>query len=595
MSEEQFLKRTHNCGELRGIDAGKTVVLNGWVDNWRDHGGVRFVDLRDRYGKTQIVFDLDKSRNMHGMARELRREFVLAAKGSVAMRPDGMINKKLPTGEIEVQASEIHVLNSARTTPFEISDNIDVGEELRLKYRYLDLRRSAMKNNIITRHKTYQAVRKYFDEQEFIEIETPMLMKSTPEGARDYLVPSRMFPGNFYALPQSPQTYKQLLMVAGMDKYIQIVKCFRDEDLRADRQPEFTQIDVEMSFIDEENVYSVIEGMVVRVFKEVLGVDIPVPIPRMTYDDAMSNYGSDKPDIRWDMPIVDLNGAVEGSEFKVFSDTAASGGLVAGIALGGKAGLSRKEIDGLTDFVRGAGAKGLVALKVSDDGFQGGAAKFIDEEQQKKILKATGAVTDDLLLIVADKRDNALNVLGNLRLHVIEKYDVPAKMKYAPLWVTEFPLFEYNEDEQRFDSMHHPFTSPRPADVPAMEEDPLKVRARAYDLVINGYEIGGGSIRIHNRDLQEKIFTLLKIDKETAERKFGFLLEAFEYGAPPHGGIALGFDRLVMILAGAKSIRDVIAFPKTNRAFCPMVDAPSTVDEAQLEELGLRIIKRDKE
>ncbi|MFC1561833.1 aspartate--tRNA ligase [candidate division KSB1 bacterium] len=594
MKQESFLKRTHTCGELRKENVGKEVVLNGWVDNWRDHGGVRFIDLRDRYGKTQIVFDLRKSEQMHGLARDLRREFVLAAGGTVELRPEGMINRNLNTGEIEVHADDIQVLNEAKTTPFEISESKEVSEELRMKYRYLDLRRNTMKHNLYTRHRCYQVVRKFFDEQGFLEIETPMLMKSTPEGARDYLVPSRVFAGSFYALPQSPQTFKQILMVSGIDKYIQIVRCFRDEDLRADRQPEFTQIDMEMSFVDEDDVFAVIEDMCAALFKEVLGVDMKMPLPRVTYDEAMELYGTDKPDLRWEMKICHLNSIVGNSSFKVFDDAVSSGGSVAGITLKGKADISRKKIDELTDFARAEGARGLIALKVSESGLEGGAAKFLEKDTQTGIIDAMNAQTEDLLLIVAGTKETALRTLGNLRLHVIKKFEIPPNGDYRPLWVTEFPLFEYNDEEGRYESMHHPFTSPKLEDVGLLESDPLKIRARAYDLVLNGYEIGGGSIRIHRRELQEKIFSRLNIDEKTAWRKFGYLLEAFEYGAPPHGGIALGFDRIVMIFAGVSTIRDVIAFPKSNRATCLLTDAPSPIDEEQLKELGLQVIPAKK-
>ncbi|MFC1563899.1 aspartate--tRNA ligase [candidate division KSB1 bacterium] len=595
MKQGSFLKRTNTCGELRKEHTGREVILNGWVDTWRDHGGVRFIDLRDRYGQTQIVFDLEKGKGTHALAKDMKREFVLAVKGIVNERPDGMINKNMPTGEIEVVAEEIIVLNPSKTTPFVISEELDVSEDLRMKWRYLDLRRNFMQNNLILRHKLCQIIRNYFDSQGFLEIETPMLMKSTPEGARDYLVPSRVFPGDFYALPQSPQTYKQILMVSGFDKYFQIVKCFRDEDLRADRQPEFTQLDMEMAFIDEEDVYRVIEGCFVQLFKDILGLDLKTPLFSMTYAEAMNNYGTDKPDLRWDIPIIDMSNTVKNSQFKVFGDTVAGGGTVRGIVVKGKADVSRKVTDELTEFTKDAGAKGLVVLKVSDEGLQGGISKFLSDDEKYDVLSVLNAEPGDLLLIIADSVKRTLGVLGNLRLEVIRRFEIPPKEEYSLLWVTEFPLVEENEETGGITFTHHPFTSPNLEDVDFMFKDPLKVRSRAYDLVMNGYELGSGSIRIHQRELQEKIFDLLQLSREEAQNKFGFLLEAFEYGAPPHGGIALGLDRIAMIFANEDSIREVIAFPKTLRAFCPMVETPSPVNPDQLKELGISIIKKKDE
>jgi aspartyl-tRNA synthetase len=592
--KDTFYKRTHTCGVLKTSDIGKTVILNGWVDNWRDHGGIRFIDLRDRYGITQIVFDLSKDPETHGMAKELRKEFVLAAKGKVEPRPEDMVNKNLKTGEIEIHAEDIQILNESKVTPFSISDTVEIAEELRLKWRYLDLRKESMQKNMILRHKCYQSVRNYFDEKGFVEIETPMLMKSTPEGARDYLVPSRMFPGNFYALPQSPQTYKQILMIAGMDKYIQIVRCFRDEDLRADRQPEFTQIDLEMSFIDEEDIYSVIDEMFERLMYEVLGITISIPIRRMSYNSAIEKYGIDKPDTRWEMELVDISDIAEHTDFKIFSETVKQGGIVSGIVLKKEAGISRKMVDDITEFATAEGAKGLVTLKINEDGFQGPVAKFLAKDHSDKIMEKMSAETDDIVFLIADERKTTLEVLGKLRLELIRRFELPPKEKFSFTWVTEFPLFEYDKDSGRYISTHHPFTSPVLEDLEYLKKDTAKVRSRAYDIVMNGYELGSGSIRIHKRDVQEKVFDALGIDQETARKKFGFLLDAFEFGAPPHGGIALGLDRIVMLMAEKKSIREVIAFPKTNKAFCPMVETPSEIEKEQLEELGLLIPRPKK-
>ncbi len=592
--QDTFFKRTHTCGDLRADDIGKNVTLNGWIDNWRDHGGIRFIDLRDRYGITQIVFDLGKDQEAHGMAKELRREFVLAARGVVEARPDDMVNNKLATGMIEVAADEIQILNESKVTPFSVSESGELSEDIRLKWRYLDLRREVMQKNIILRHSCYQSVRNYFDGQGFLEIETPMLMKSTPEGARDYLVPSRVFPGSFYALPQSPQTYKQILMVAGLDKYIQIVKCFRDEDLRADRQPEFTQIDLEMSFIDEEDIYSIIDGMFVKLMRDVHDLEIATPILRMSYNEAMERYGSDKPDTRWDMQLVDISDIAKESDFQVFSDAIKNGGIVSGLVLKEKPDISRKMVDDIAKFATGEGAKGLVTLKINEDGFQGPVAKFLSEEHSKLIMEKMDARVGDVVFLVADKRKITLDVLGKLRIELIRKFELPPKERFSFTWVTEFPLFEYEEESGRYLSTHHPFTSPVMEDLEYLKRDPMRVRSRAYDIVLNGYELGSGSIRIYKRDVQEKVFDALDIDRESALKKFDFLLEAFDFGAPPHGGIALGFDRIAMLLAEKQSIREVIAFPKTNKAFCPMVETPSEIDKEQLEELGLLIAKAKK-
>ncbi|MDQ7051651.1 MAG: aspartate--tRNA ligase [candidate division KSB1 bacterium] len=582
-------KRTHTCGELRKEHEGQSVTLMGWVDRRRDHGGVIFIDLRDRYGKTQIVFN-PENKAVYQIGKTLRGEFVIAVSGRVAIRPAGMANETLATGEIEVIADDCEVLNAAKTPPFEIIDNIEVSEELRLKYRYLDLRRPTMQNNLLLRHRLYQVVRRYFDENQFVEIETPMLMKSTPEGARDYLVPSRIHKGKFYALPQSPQTYKQILMVAGFDRYFQIVKCFRDEDLRADRQPEFTQIDVEMSFVDADDVLGMVEGLMQRVMKEIKGVEIETPFPRLSYAEAMEKYGSDKPDLRFGLPLVDISEIAKGAEFRVFREVLENNGTVKGIRVPGGSAYSRKRIDELTEFVKEFGARGLVAIKIGESDWDSGLAKFFDESTRRNITQTFGAESGDLLLIVADERERTNTVLGNLRNRLARDENLIPDGEYNLLWVVDFPLLEYDEEEHRYVARHHPFTSPMEEDLHLMDTAPEKVRAKAYDLVLNGYEIAGGSIRIHKRDLQNKMFSLLKISPEEAEKKFGFLLEAFEYGAPPHGGIAFGFDRLAMILAGRQSIRDVIAFPKTNSALSLMDGAPSEVDARQLRELGIKII-----
>jgi len=585
-------KRTNTCGDLRAADCEKEVVLMGWVDSWRDHGGLRFIDLRDRYGITQLVFTPGTGNNSYEIAKKLRREFVIAVQGKVLRRPEGMANTDMVTGEIEVNVDDIEILNESKTTPFQVSGPSEATEELRLKYRYLDLRRPELQQNFIIRHKMYQSVRKYFNSKNFLEVETPFLMKSTPEGARDYLVPSRIFKGQFYALPQSPQTYKQILMVSGFDKYFQIVKCFRDEDLRVDRQPEFTQIDVEMAFVDEEDVFSTMEGLMATLFSDVLDTEIEIPFQRMTYNDAMKFYGSDKPDLRWEMPIFDVSDCVKESEFKVFSETVKKGGIVCGISCEGLGGLSRKEIDNLTQFAQEKGLKGLITIKL-EDSIKSSLTKFLSEAQLNEIISKAGSAQGDLILMAAGDETETLKAVGALRLEILNKYNFPMKKEFVHLWVTEFPLFEFSEEEQRMTSMHHPFTSPDLRDLEYLEKDPARVRSRGYDLVLNGNEIAGGSIRIWRRELQERIFKALDLSEEEAERKFGFLLQAFEYGAPPHGGIAFGFDRIVMVMCGTESIRDVIAFPKTNKAFSMMEECPSEVDEKQLNELGIKIIDKD--
>ncbi len=585
----KFNKRTHTNGDLRVKDAGKKVVLNGWVNSRRDLGGLIFITLRDRYGITQIVFEPEGDAALYEAAKKLRNEFVVSVEGVVRARPDDMINKSMETGEIEVIAEKLIILNEAETTPFPISDKTEASEELRLKYRYLDLRRSEMQKNILLRHKMYQLVRRYFDSKNFVEVETPVLMKSTPEGARDYLVPSRIHKGKFYALPQSPQTYKQLLMVAGFDRYFQITKCFRDEDLRADRQPEFTQIDVEMSFVDTEDVFEVVEELMKTLFKELKDYEIELPLKRLPYSEAMEKYGSDKPDLRFGMEIVNLNDAVKNSEFRVFKDSAENG-IVGGLLAKGCADYSRSKLDGLTKFVKELGAGGLVWMKVKNGVPESPVAKFLSDEEKKNILSDMNAEDEDLILIVSGNRNKSLNVLGALRLEMAKRLElIKPDTKPSLIWVTDFPLLEWDEETNRFYAMHHPFTSPRVEDLELLESDPGKVRARAYDLVLNGNEIAGGSIRIHSSDVQHKMFDALGISKEEAEEKFGFLMNAFKFGAPPHGGIAFGFDRMAMLFADKSSIRDMIAFPKTTSALSLMDNSPSPVDEAQLKELHIKI------
>jgi len=585
-------RRSHTCGALRKSDDGQTVILMGWVASHRDLGGVIFVDLRDRYGITQAVFHPETDAEMAAAASRLKMETVIAVEGRVDARPENMVNAKMDTGAIELNVQSLRVLNESKTLPFLIRDDIDASDELRLKYRYLDLRRPCVQNNMMIRHKTAQSVRRYFDEQQFIEVETPTLMKSTPEGARDYLVPSRVHKGRFYALPQSPQTYKQLLMVAGYDRYFQIVKCFRDEDLRADRQPEFTQIDVEMSFVNEDDIMHIIEGLMRRIFDEVLGVEITAPFRRMPYDEAMAKYGVDKPDLRYGMEIEDVSDLVSDSGFKVFDGTVASGGRVRGLKLEGGAPLSRKQVDQLTDAVKPYGARGLVVIQVKEEGIASPIAKFVSADLLAALCERFGAVTGDVLFLVADQDAVCSSALGFLRTHLADLHNLADANTYVPCWVTDFPLFEYDEEAKRYVAMHHPFTQPKSEDVDLLKSDPGKARARAYDLVLNGSEIAGGSIRNYRSDVQAEMFEALGIDAETAGSKFGFLLEALECGAPPHGGIAFGLDRLVMFLAGETSIREVIAFPKTTSALSLMDQAPSEVDRRQLEELGLSLRPR---
>ncbi len=586
-----MLKRTHTCGELRKTDVGKEVVLNGWVSKRRDHGGLVFIDLRDRYGITQVVFNPEQDEELHKASRDLRPEYVLAIKGNVSERPEGTVNPGLDTGEVEVYASVLDVLSKAETPPFEIEEAGNVSMDLRLKYRYLDLRRPDMQRYFRFRHKLSQVIRQYFDTQDFLEIETPFLTRSTPEGARDYLVPSRISPGHFYALPQSPQLFKQILMMSGFDRYFQIVKCFRDEDLRAQRQPEFTQIDIEMSFVEEDDVMGTIEGLFAEIFEKLLGKKIKTPFQRLAYSESVRLYGSDAPDLRYDLGLKDITDISRTSEFKTFRNVVERGGIVRGInATGCCKDFSRKHIDELTAFVGEFGAKGLAWFKVEDGGFSSPIAKFFPAEQQARIKECMQAATGDLLLFVADREKVVSQSLSQLRSRLAVRLGLIKKEEYAFTWITDFPLLEFDETLGRNVSIHHPFTSPRPEDVPAMEEKPLEVRARAYDVVLNGVELGGGSIRIHDPELQRRIFKLLNIDEATARERFGFLLEALKYGAPPHGGIALGLDRVVAMLLGLDDIKEVIAFPKTQRATCLLTDAPAGVDAEQLRELGLRTI-----
>lgn len=587
------LKRTHMCGELRENHVGQNVVLMGWVQKRRDLGGLVFTDLRDRTGIVQVVFGEEINKEAFVKAQELRSEYVIAVIGEVVLRE--ALNPNLPTGMIEVKGKELRILSESETPPIYIKENLDASEAIRLKYRYLDLRRPDLQRNIIIRHKAAKVVRDFMDENGFLEIETPMLTKSTPEGARDYLVPSRNFPGKFYALPQSPQIFKQLLMVSGFDRYFQIVRCFRDEDLRANRQPEFTQIDIEMSFVDIDDVIDLNERLMKRLFKEILNIDIPTPFPRITYKEAMERYGSDKPDIRFGLELVDISDEVKNSNFKVFKDTVANGGTVRGINAKGCAEFSRKEIDKLEELVKTYGAKGLAWIALKEGEIKSPIAKFLSEEELNAIKNKMQAETGDLLLIVADKAKTVFASLGALRLELGRKLELigPNNKEFKFLWVTEFPLLEYDEEEGRYVAMHHPFTSPMDEDIELLEINPEKVRAKAYDMVLNGEEIGGGSIRIHDTKLQERMFKALGLSMEKAYEKFGFLLEAFKFGPPPHGGLAFGFDRIVMFLTGTDNIKDVIAFPKNQNAACPLTNAPSEVDEKQLDELGITVIEKE--
>lgn len=583
------MNRTHHCGELRSEHIGQTVSVCGWIQRRRDHGGIIFINLRDRSGIVQLVFDPDIAGEAFALAEQARPEYVLTATGEVRHRIEGQVNESMPTGEIEIYVTEAEILNTAKTPPFLIEDGVDCDEMIRLKYRYLDLRRPELQKNFELRHKLTMAVRSFLDSKGFWEIETPMLTASTPEGARDFLVPSRVRPGNFYALPQSPQLFKQLLMVSGMERYFQITRCFRDEDLRADRQPEFTQIDMEMSFLSQDEIMTMMEEMMQKIYKELMGIEIQTPFLRMPYEEAMNRFGSDKPDLRFGMEIIDLSEAVKDCGFKVFADAVKNGGCVRCINAKGGSKYSRREFDGLVKFAALYGAKGLAWIVVGENGVKSPIAKFFTEEEMNAILQTAEAEVGDALLIVADQWFTTCNVLGNLRLEIARRENLLDEDKTCFLWVVDFPMFEYSEEEQRYVAMHHPFTMPKDEDIALLEENPEKVCAKAYDMILNGVELGGGSIRIHDAEIQKKIFKLLNLSDEDVQEKFGWFVKAFEYGAPPHGGLAFGLDRMVMLMRKCDSIRDVIAFPKTQNASCLVTDAPGSVDAKQLEELGVEL------
>ncbi|MBC7474201.1 MAG: aspartate--tRNA ligase [Candidatus Sericytochromatia bacterium] len=593
------MKRSHGCGELTKEHVDQEVTLMGWVDTRRDLGGLVFIELRDRSGLLQVVFSPELDTEIHELSSKLRSEFVISVTGKVSIRPEESINKNTSSGSIELYATHLSILNTAKTPPFEIKDEVNVEEALRLKYRYLDLRRPVMQKRMRTRHKVTQLVRNYMDQHDFYEIETPMLTKRTPEGARDYLVPSRVHPGEFYALPQSPQIFKQILMVAGYEKYFQVARCFRDEDLRADRQPEFTQIDIEMSFIQQEDILNLVEDMVIKIIKEFKGVDLHQPIPRLTYEEAMDMYGSDKPDTRFDMKFIDLTDMMASSGFNGFADIAKSGGKVKAIKLDKMSDMSRNELDMLRDKAVKIGAKGLTWFIYNQDGtLKSPIAKFFTETELSEIKSISKAENGDVLLVVGDDYDTVANVLGRFRSEFGKKLNLIDPKKLSLLWVIDFPLFEYDSQNKRWAAKHHPFTSPKPEHLGYLDTDPGKCKANAYDLVLNGYELGGGSIRIHKKDVQKKMFEVLGLTDEEAKQKFGFLMDAFEFGAPPHGGLALGLDRIVMLLTDCDNIRDVIAFPKTQNATCLMTNAPSNVEPQLMRELSIRstvIKEKDKE
>ena len=585
-----MIKRTHTCGVLSLKNINESVSLNGWISKSRDLGGLHFIDLRDRYGKTQIVFNEDFNKDAFDQVKKLGLEDVIGITGKVVARPDDAVNKNLPTGEVDVEVSELFIYNESAPPPFDINDRNSASEDHRLKYRYLELRTKELQQNMLIRHKAAIATRNFMNDQDFVEIETPVLMKSTPEGARDFLVPSRLHAGRFYALPQSPQTYKQLLMVSGFDKYFQIVKCFRDEDFRADRQPEFTQIDIEMSFVDQDDIIKLGTDLTHHIWKSVNNIELPEKFPVLNYHDAMERYGSDKPDIRFDMELQEMTGYVEKSDFNAFKTILESGGRVKGLVCPNASAYSRKVIDELTDYLKNYfGAKGLAWMKCADGKLDGGISKFFPKSVQHDIISELGIADDSVLFMVGDNAKTVFASLGALRLELAKRENLIDIDKWAPLWVVDFPLVEWNEDKNRWDALHHPFTSPNLEDLDKFDSEPENMRSLGYDVVINGYELGGGSIRIHDKDLQSRIFTLLGISNDEAQEKFGFLMDAFKYGAPPHGGMAFGFDRIVMLLAGSNQIRDVIAFPKTTSALSLMDIFPSPVSEEQLEELHLAI------